>query len=36
MEILRDEPSVNDNDAINNFPCNSALFKLKQKTTGET
>ena len=32
----RDESSSNDNDDINNFPDNIALFKSKQKITGET
>ena len=33
-QYYRDEPSLNDNGAINNFPGNSALFK--QKITCET
>ena len=28
-QYYRDEPSLNDNDVINNFPGNSALIKFK-------
>ena len=28
-QYYRDEPSLNDNDVINNFPGNSASFKFK-------
>ena len=35
-QYYRDESSSNDNDDINNFPDNIALFKSKQKITGET
>ena len=32
----RDEPALNDNDVLVNFPGNSASFKFKQKITGLT
>ena len=32
----RDGSSLNDSGNINNFPGNSAQFKLKQKMAGET
>ena len=34
-QYYRDEPALN-NSVVANFPGNSALFKLKQKVTGET
>ena len=35
-QYYRDEPSLNNAGVVNNFPGNSASFKLKQKITGET
>ena len=35
-QYYRDEPSLNNNDVIDNFPGNRALFKYKQKITGVT
>ena len=32
----RDEPSLNEDGDLANFPGNSALFKFKQKITGST
>ena len=36
MEILKDEPNLDDNGNINDFPndTDSALFQFKQKVTG--
>ena len=35
-QYYKDEPTLNDNDVIIDFPGNSASFKFKQKVTGET
>ena len=35
-QYYRDQPSLNDNDVINKFPGNRALFNFKQKIIGET
>ena len=35
-QYYRDEPVINTNDEIINFPANSASFKFKQQTTGQT
>ena len=35
-QYYRDEPSLNDNGVINDFPRTSTSFKFKQKITGET
>ena len=34
-QYYRDEPVLNDNAVINNFPGNTASFKFKWKTTEE-
>ena len=36
MQYYRDEPGLTDAGTAGYFPCNSALFKLKQKITGTT
>ena len=36
QQYYRDEPALNDDGTLANFPSNSALFKFKQKITGST
>ena len=33
-QYYRDKPAFNNAGALDDFPCNSALFKFKQKTKG--
>ena len=36
QQYYRDEPALNDDGTLANFPSNSASFKFKQKITGST